>query len=79
MKIVQRYAVGAALTAERVREWIELSCIERGDQARFAEKAGVSPAFVNDILRGNREPSGKVLDAMGLERQVRYRVVRGPK
>lgn len=43
-------------------------------QKDIARKAGLSTAFVNDVLNARREPSGKLLDWMGLERIVLYRV-----
>lgn len=45
-------------------------------QAELANAIGVSAPFLNEILNGNREPSGKVLDFLKLERVVRYEVTR---
>jgi predicted transcriptional regulator len=42
-------------------------------QTELAARIGVSLPFLNEILRGTREPSGKVLDYLGLERVVIYR------
>lgn len=47
----------------------------KGSQYRAAESLGVSSQYFNDILTGKREPGGKLLTAMGLERVVTYRSV----
>lgn len=41
-------------------------------QAELAAAIGVSLPFLNDTLLGKREPSGKVLEFLKLERVVRY-------
>ena len=38
-----------------------------------AGELGISPAYLSDAMRGNREPGPKILDALGLERVVMYR------
>jgi transcriptional regulator with XRE-family HTH domain len=43
-------------------------------QSELARAMGVSLPFLNDILNRNREPSGKVLEFLMLERVVRYEV-----
>lgn len=47
----------------------------RCNQAQLAEQIGVSTPFLNDVLHGKREPSGKVVEFLGLERVVMYRPV----
>lgn len=42
-------------------------------QKALADKIGVSTPFLNDILQKKREPSGKVLEFLKLERIVTYR------
>lgn len=72
VQIKKSYQVGQSLRADQVRAFLERELSQHGTQADFALQAGCSRAFVNDILRGNREPSGVVLQALGLERIVRY-------
>jgi len=43
-----------------------------GTQRAYAKSIGVSPAFLNDILLGKREPSGKVLEHLGLAKVTGY-------
>lgn len=45
---------------------------EIGEQKQAAEQWGISCQFLNDLLRGRREPSKKILDAMGFVKVVRY-------
>lgn len=41
--------------------------------AELARELEVSPAYLSDVLNGNREPGPKILDALGIERVVSYR------
>jgi len=43
------------------------------NRSEYARKHSLSPAYVNDVLRGQREPGKKVLDSLGLEKVVSYR------
>lgn len=46
------------------------------DQAGLAGAIGVSPPFLNAVLQGTKEPAGKILGYLGLERVVLYRKVK---
>lgn len=54
-----------------VRKMIRHACKEAGSQTALAQSLGVSKAFISDIVRGNREPSGKVLEHLGLTKESR--------
>ena len=58
-----------------VRKMVRKACKELGSLRAFAAHLGVSAAFVSDIARGNREPSGKVLKHFGLSKDVRRVVI----
>lgn len=45
-----------------------------GSQKEFAKAHGISAAYVNDILNRRKEPGKKILDAVGVEKVVTYRV-----
>jgi hypothetical protein len=45
-----------------------------GLQVAFAQDNDLSAAYVSDVLRGRREPGRKILDAVGVERFVMYRI-----
>jgi hypothetical protein len=47
-----------------------------GLQAAFAQDNDLSAAYVNDVLRGRREPGKKILDAVGVERITVYKLKR---
>jgi hypothetical protein len=48
-----------------------------GLQAGFAQDNDMSAAYVNDVLRGRREPGQKILNAVGVEKVVTYRKIDG--
>jgi len=48
-------------------------------QAAWARTHGVSPAYVNDVLNGRRDPGPKILAAIGFEKVVTYRPKEGKK
>jgi hypothetical protein len=48
---------------------------ELGSQAAFAEEAGVSRQFVNDVLKGSRNLTKPVLDALGVREVVIYETI----
>ena len=58
-----------------VRKMVRKACKEHGSLRAFAAHLGVSAAFISDIARGNREPSGKVLKYLGLEKDARRVVI----
>lgn len=47
---------------------------EAGGQRAFARKVGLTPAYVNDMLRGRRAIAEKVLDVLSIERIVVHTV-----
>jgi len=56
----------APLTASDVRALLRIACIQAGSQKAWAEKHGVSRAYVCDVVNGRREPSPAVLKPLGL-------------
>lgn len=45
-------------------------------QTRAADSLDISAQYLNDVLTGKRQPGGKLLKAMGLERVATYRAVK---
>lgn len=45
-------------------------CKRLGSQKAFAEYAGVSDAFLSDVLNGRREPTDRLLGAIAMERRT---------
>ena len=43
-----------------------------GSQRALAEQLGVSPAYLNDVLQGNRKPGKAILEALKLEAKTKY-------
>ena len=47
--------------------------------ALLGEHLGVSAGFIGLVLQGKREPSKKMLDALDMERVVRFRYTRAKR
>jgi hypothetical protein len=58
------------LLADDVRKILLEACA--GNQRAWADRHGVSPQHVTNVLNNHREPQGKILEALGLERVVIY-------
>jgi len=41
-----------------------------GGQRQFARSAGLSAAYVNDVIHGNRAPGPSILKALGLKEKA---------
>ncbi len=52
---------------------LSAACKAAGSQRAWAEKHGVSPAYVCDVINARRDPGQSILNALGLVRVVRYR------
>lgn len=50
-----------------------LSAAVAGNQTAWASAHDMSQTYVSDVLRGNKAPGIKMLNALGLERVVTYR------
>ncbi len=46
---------------------------QQTSQLKLARELGVSPTYLNDVLKGRREPGEKILAGLGLRRSVTYR------
>ena len=64
------------MTTDDVRQLLRTKIAEAGTAANWARSAGVSSAYVSDVLNGGREPGSSILDALGLERVVTYRSIK---
>ena len=59
-------------TADTIRAYLDGCASRRGSQRALALDIGVSTSLVSEVIRGSREPSGRILDWLGLKREVRY-------
>ena len=46
--------------------------IKTRTQASLAAEIGVSRSFLNEVIKGTRPPTGKILDFLGLRAQTIY-------
>ncbi len=70
--------MAASLTEEEVVARLRAACVEAGGQMAWAAAHGLSAAYVNDVVRNRRGPAARILEGLGLVREVRY-VPRGPE
>lgn len=64
------------MTADDVRRLIERKCREAGGQKAWADQIKVSPTFLSEVIRGDRAPSQRILEPLGLKRVTVYRKVK---
>lgn len=57
---------------KRIRREVE-RC---GSQAAFAKEIGISRAYLNDVLTGNRKPGKTILQHLKLEKRAGYDYLR---
>jgi transcriptional regulator with XRE-family HTH domain len=68
------------MTETEIRKLLREACAATGSQAAFARVAGVTPAYIGDILAGKRRPAGPVLRALGVREKPReYELVGAPR
>ena len=60
----------------RARQILEKEIKLAGTQKAFAVKHGLSCAYVNDALHGNRDIGGKLAEVLGLEPLRMYRPIK---
>lgn len=60
------------LSAEDVRNQLAEACYRAGSQLAWAKANGISQAYVNDTIKGRREPGMSILRALGLDRITMY-------
>lgn len=61
------------LTEQELIDRLRAAVVQVGSQKDFAQQHGISEQYLSDVLRSRREPGQKILDALSLERVVRYR------
>ena len=60
----------STMNADSVREILRRGIEQAGSLRKWAASAGVSPAYVSDVLHSRREPAGAICAALGIERRV---------
>jgi hypothetical protein len=61
------------MDAAQVRKLLANEAKKAGGAKFLAEQGDMSAAYICDVLAGRREPAGKILDVLGLEKVVTYR------
>lgn len=60
------------LTIDDVRARLSRAVDEAGSQRAFGARAGISGCYVNDVLKGRRQPGRRMLDALDLDKIERF-------
>lgn len=61
---------GRILDSSGILSLLRLKCAEEGSQKSWADKNGVSPAYVSDILQERREISDRIAESLGYRKIV---------
>lgn len=64
------------LSANQVRQHLCATINFLGSQKDAARVMGVSTSFLNDVVKGRRKPTGKILKYLKIERVEVYRFKR---
>ena len=59
------------LTQNEVRAHLR-AIVKTRTQASLADEIGISRSFLNEVIKGTRPPTGKILDHLGLRAQTVY-------
>jgi hypothetical protein len=65
-------AIGEVFTLGQIYGLLTEACADAGGQKVWGEHHGISPSHVCDVLNARRDPGPAILQALGLERAVRY-------
>ena len=65
------------LTSEGVRRRLSTEVAKTASVSEYCRLNGLSEDFVRQVISGRKPPGGKILVALGLERQVFYKIVDG--
>lgn len=64
------------ISQEKAIELIEKIVAEEGSQVKAAKRLDISPAYLGDILKGNRPISESVAQKLGYKRVVSYEPIK---
>jgi hypothetical protein len=64
--------IGEVLTLGQIYGLLTQACADVGGQKAWGEVHDISPSHICDVLNTRRDPGPKILQALGLERSVRY-------
>ncbi len=64
------------MTVDDARQMLREACRKAGTSAAWADKHGVSQAYVSDTLNGRRDPGPAICKALGIVAELSYRKVK---
>jgi hypothetical protein len=60
------------LTETEVGAILKQRCREAGGQAEFARRFGVSGAYISYVIHGQKRPSKRLCEVLGLRQHIRH-------
>lgn len=67
------------ITVDEVRRRLQQQVDSHGSQTAAAQHLGVSLAYLNDVIRGRREPGEKLLTPIGIQKVTIYQEIQAVK
>jgi hypothetical protein len=67
------------ITTKELLKILEKACKETGSQRKWALDNGFSPAYINDVLRGNRGISEGIAEKLGYTPNVKCWILKNKK
>jgi len=64
------------ISQDFLRKLLAVECKRAGSQYQWATKCKISPAYVSDVLRGNRAIGKSILKALGMRKIVAYEYIK---
>jgi hypothetical protein len=61
-----------SLTGDEIREMVRKEAAKVGGIPTWCEQNKISDSFLYEVLRGQREPSAKLSNAVGYRRVIRF-------
>lgn len=62
---------------DKLMPFIDAAIAKAGGKQAFADKHGFSTEYLRQIRTGKLAPADRILEAIGFEKVVQYRIIRG--
>ena len=65
------------IAADELRAYLRLAIDRAGSQRRWSDEHRVHASMVSEVLRGSREPTAQIANALGYRRVIRFEAKAG--
>lgn len=59
------------MTRSQAMNRLRSACAKRGDTTKLANESGIARCFIANVLAGRREPSVRLLAAIGIRKRIK--------